>query len=297
MDIQLVEIERLIVLKDEQNRLLELAWTQEGKIKVQRTFQRGGKTFTQTFWVKPSDVKPGDVKPEEVKPEGGDKGTDEASKRFWDYLEQHPGELKPSGEKSKVKYEGEIPGLYGRLPVYDSLPKIVKLGRITEKMNKIRNKSHDLNREIGCGIVRYKGEVMLKGETIGDDHSVSFHHTRFGAYHTHPGNPDHDFYNCFSTNDLAPLLWGSDKMAIAQNTKDGTMWVAINSSQTPWVARKTDVRSTLLILEASLPLYLEGVDNRPRRFRRLILTLCRKFKVKLYYGHPATGMEEYNGEW
>jgi hypothetical protein len=58
-------LEQLVVLREEQDRLIEKVWMQTGKVKVQKTIERDGKTFTQTFWVTPEQAKTQGLKPVE----------------------------------------------------------------------------------------------------------------------------------------------------------------------------------------------------------------------------------------
>jgi hypothetical protein len=55
-----------IPLEDRITQAIEKAWEQSGKVKVQKTIERGGKAFTQTFWVTPEQAKQLGLKPIEI---------------------------------------------------------------------------------------------------------------------------------------------------------------------------------------------------------------------------------------
>jgi hypothetical protein len=56
-------LKELAILREEQNTLIQKIWSTEGKVKVKRTFIKGGKEITQSMWVTPKEAKEMGLKP------------------------------------------------------------------------------------------------------------------------------------------------------------------------------------------------------------------------------------------
>lgn len=199
-------------------------------------------------------------------------------------------------QSKRTKYESNIPGLYGRLPNFDSMPNKISIPNNNVKtMDKIRQESHLVRKEIAYSIDRRAGGFLLPNTSkrVGDNKGVMAVPGKFGSYHTHPGIPDKDFINSLSFEDIKPLCQYSGqlrhKIAIAQNSFDGKMWVAIGTSNN---FRMDGIQSEMIWNMA----YKMCDRTSNEGYRKSIKKFVDKMKIKLYYGTPDN-LEEYDGSW
>lgn len=235
--------------------------------------------------------------------------------------EKVPGKAWTTPKQPKVKYESNIPGLYGHMPTFDSMPKNFGLDEINiKKMNLITEKSMKLRREIAYSLERRMGKFQLENEMIGNENSVATKSGKFGNYHTHPGVPDahpsniprmsvgdyfkrggytNYFINSFSFDDLKNMCTGMPqwrgKIEIAQNTFDDTMWIAFATSKNHKINHQ-DAQKLWILYHSQAREEGHKTKISGKDYRRIIFNFCNAAGIKLYYGKPDK-LEEYDGSW
>lgn len=200
-------------------------------------------------------------------------------------------------EGSGTQYE-EVPGLFGKLPTYDSMPDSIKIPeREVAKMEGACKESVAKGDIETFRLIDKKDGKMSMGEIgYGNESSCIIPNTgNFGSYHTHPGT----CWNTFSFSDLVSFIGrGENKVAMAHDIKSGGLWVAFktveleekNSTYTlskfdDWAEQvKSEVRSG-------------KHKDYGKAFRNGIKEFCDYVGIKVYYGMPSDTIKEYDGSW
>lgn len=215
-------------------------------------------------------------------------------------------------EEKEVKYE-PVPGLYGRLSKYDSMPGSIKIPeKEIEKMDSISKESRKLDAEIICGINRRTGNMVLSKASVGEARTCSLSDVKsnFGFYHTHPPTTEEmrqsrvNVINSPSFEDILVLISKKVKpsclkIMMAHDVEHNDLWVAIVSGDTQRMLN--DMKQSRIYeyfkLKKSLSCAGETHEEIGKNHRAGIKDFCDFFKIKLYYGQPNSKLEEYRGDW
>jgi len=217
-----------------------------------------------------------------------------------------PGEA-PKQDREKIAEYESVPGLYGRSPKYESMPKSIRIPEASaKKMQKMSKDSLSKDLEIGCIIKRRKGELFLSRPVEGDHRSIKIGRgEKYGVYHTHPGGPGS--VNSFSLADIHCMLTQgksleSQKLMMAHDCHSDILWCAVASSDTLRIAKRADYKERT---DKYLG-YKESFESKrwselekevDRLYRNHVKSFCDEYKIKLYYGKPDGELREYDGTW
>jgi len=254
-----------------------------GLVRKKVTVHRGGKTFQQYRWVKSGE----DEAPEKQK------------------------RAETEGEKQAAQKDTRIDMnvmIEGKLPTLQSMPADIKIPREEiSKMEKIRKKSKEIEKEIGVPI-HFKDNKMSLGEinnNIGDGMSVSVPTgvDTYAIYHTHPPNGKVLPLDTLSIVDIMLVTtrhrYQRTNIMMAHTVHNGNLWVCVPSAETMDAIDEgmSDIVGTQkFVTRINSDCETAIMEKDPKSYRRAIKKYCDKFKMKLYVG-PPDNLREYNGEW
>lgn len=212
----------------------------------------------------------------------------------------------PRQDKEKIaEYEG-VPGLYGRSPKYESMPKSIGIPEASvKKMQEIRKDSMLKGIEIGCTIKRRKGELFLGKPIEGESHHVEIKkREKYGIYHTHASSIA---VNSLSPGDICCMLtmgraYVPLKLMMGHDCTTNTLWCAVASSDTFKIAKGkklTERADECQRYEEEFKdksLIVESADY-GKFCRNYVKSFCDKYKIKLYCGKLGDDLKEYDGTW